>query len=143
MALASNGGRRCGSSADRYRSAHPDGAPNGRRIREIATECVRYAYLRVYILSTRSHLAAGGLDGQPEAGCRLYRLEGLNMHRKRPRRHVSCGASRTGLRVVAANNEWSIDFVVDALLNGKRIRAFDRDLRCDYVLSPCLSALQT
>ena len=65
------------------------------------------------------------------------------MHRKRPRRHVSCGASRTGLRVVAANNEWSIDFVVDALLNGKRIRAFDRDLRCDYVLSPCLSALQT
>lgn len=53
---------------------------------------------------------------------RLYKLKGLNLRSKRPRRHVSAHRERVP-GAVAANDQWSMDFVSDALLNGKRIRA--------------------
>jgi putative transposase len=54
---------------------------------------------------------------------RLYRLEGLSLRRKRPRRHVS--AARRLERETAArpNQQWSMDFVSDALFDGRRIHA--------------------
>ena len=54
---------------------------------------------------------------------RLYRLEGLSLRRKRPRRHVT--AARRMERPVAAgpNEQWSMDFVSAALFDGRRIRA--------------------
>ena len=54
---------------------------------------------------------------------RLYRLEGLSLRRKRPRRHVTA-ARRTEREVATrANQHWSMDFVSDALFDGRRIRA--------------------
>ncbi len=54
---------------------------------------------------------------------RLYKLEGLNLRSKRPRRHVSAVHREKGPGAFAANDQWSMDFVSDALFNGKRIRA--------------------
>jgi putative transposase len=53
---------------------------------------------------------------------RLYRLEGIMMRPKRPRRHVS--ACRRMVRVTDSyqNESWSIDFMSDELYNGQRIK---------------------
>lgn len=53
---------------------------------------------------------------------RLYRLEGLSLRSRRPKRHVSA-KSRVARDVAAGPNEsWSMDFVTDALYNGRRFR---------------------
>ncbi|TDW64830.1 putative transposase [Novosphingobium sp. PhB55] len=54
---------------------------------------------------------------------RLYRLEGLNLRAKRPRRHVMA-ARRVERPLPSHRNEiWAKDFVSDALFDGKRFRA--------------------
>ncbi|HMO84786.1 MAG TPA: IS3 family transposase, partial [Lacipirellulaceae bacterium] len=54
---------------------------------------------------------------------RLYREEGLNLRIKRPRRHVSPAHRAERIPVGAANDTWSMDFVSDALFDGRRLRA--------------------
>ena len=54
---------------------------------------------------------------------RLYREDGLSLRLKRPRRHVSA-ARREREPVAGRPNElWSMDFVSDALFDGRRLRA--------------------
>ncbi len=53
---------------------------------------------------------------------RLYRHEGLNLRGQRPRRHVMA-ARRVEPPLASRPNEiWAMDFVSDALFNGKRFR---------------------
>ena len=54
---------------------------------------------------------------------RLYREEGLNLRIKRPRRHVSAAHRVERSTVTAPNDVWSMDFVSDALFDGRRLRA--------------------
>lgn len=54
---------------------------------------------------------------------RLYREEGLNLRIKRPRRHVSAAHRVERLQATAPNDVWSMDFVSDALFDGRRLRA--------------------
>ena len=54
---------------------------------------------------------------------RLYREEGLCLRRKRPRRHVSAADRERQPAVTAPNALWSMDFVSDALFDGRRLRA--------------------
>jgi putative transposase len=54
------------------------------RIREIAAVRVRYGYQRIHILLRRE----GWMINRKRV-YRLYKLEGLNLRSKRPRRHVS------------------------------------------------------
>lgn len=105
-------------SSQRYRATRGDQAPLRLRIREIAAVRVRYGYPRIHVLLRREGWAVNR-----KRVYRLYRLEGLSLRRKRPRRHVS--AARRGEREVAArpNQQWSMDFVSDALFDGRRIRA--------------------
>ena len=89
------------------------------RIREIAASRVRYGYLRIHALLRRE----GWLVNHKRI-YRLYREEGLNLRLpKRGRRHLN--AQRKLSRAVAqkANECWSMDFVSDALFDGRRIRA--------------------
>jgi len=87
------------------------------RIRDIAHARVSYGFRRIHVLLQRE-----GWKVNHKRVCRLYKLEGLTMRAKRPRRHVS--ASRRLLRATAsyANESWSMDFMSDELYNGRRIK---------------------
>ena len=89
-----------------------------KRIRDLAAARVRYGYFRIYILLRRE-----GWRINHKRVYRLYCEEGLSMRLRRPRRHVMA-AHRTARPAAGAVNEcWSMDFVSDALFDGRRIRA--------------------
>jgi len=102
----------------RYKSIRDDQVPLRKRIKEIAETRVRYGYRRIHVLLRREGWAVN-----VKRVHRLYRLEGLNLRSKRPRRHVM--AARRIERPLASrpNEIWAMDFVSDALFNGKRFRA--------------------
>jgi putative transposase len=54
---------------------------------------------------------------------RLYRNDGLSLRLKRPRRNVSAANREWQPAASAANAMWSMDFVSDALFDGRRMRA--------------------
>lgn len=102
----------------RYRSIRSDQAPLRNRIKEIAATRVRDGYRRIHILLRRE-----GWPVNVKRVHRLYRLEGLNLRAKRPRRHVMA-ARRVERPLPSHRNEiWAMDFVSDALFDGKRFRA--------------------
>lgn len=88
-------------------------------IREVAETRVRYGFWRVYILLRR--------EGWPVNHKRVYRLykeEGLNLRSKRPRRSRAAAHRLPRVEVTRPNESWSMDFVSDALFDGRRFRAF-------------------
>jgi putative transposase len=105
-------------SSHRYRGCRDDQAFLRHRIREIAAMRVRYGYRRIYIMLRRE-----GLRVNHKRVRRLYRQEGLNLRIKRPRRHVSAAQRVSRPPVTAPNEVWSMDFVSDALFDGRRLRA--------------------
>jgi putative transposase len=114
-------------SSQRTRARRDDQAPLRLRIGEIAAVRVRYGYPCIHILLRREGWAVNRKRVD-----RLYRLESLSLRRKRPRWHVS--AARRLERQIAArpNQQWSMDFVSDALFDRRRIRALalvDNDTR--------------
>jgi len=105
-------------SSHRYRAIRNDQAMLRGRIRELAAVRVRYGYFRIYILLRRE-----GWRINHKRVHRLYRLEGLSMRLKRPRRHVMAARRMARPAAGALNECWSMDFVSDALFDGRRIRA--------------------
>lgn len=87
------------------------------RIKEIAQTRVSYGYRRIHVLLLRE-----GWKVNHKRIYRLYKLEGLQMRSKRPRRHVS--ACRRMVRATAShpNESWSMDFMSDALYDGQKIK---------------------
>ncbi len=53
----------------------------------------------------------------------LYRMDGLSLRLKRPRRNVSAANRERQPAAAAPNEMWSMDFVSDALFDGRRFRA--------------------
>lgn len=87
-------------------------------MKEIASVRVRYGYRRIHVSLRREGWAVNHKRVQ-----RLYRDEGLNLRQRRPRRHVMA-AHRMERRGPARVNEvWAMDFVSDALFDGRRFRA--------------------
>ena len=115
--------RACGTlrvwrSFYRYRSKAVDQAGLRQRIKEIASIRVRYGYKRIHVLLRRE-----GWNVNHKRVYRLYCEEGLNLRRKRPNRHISA-AARVGQPLAQCPDEfWSMDFVSDALFDGRRFRA--------------------
>jgi transposase InsO family protein len=105
-----------GRSTIRCRSTKPDQAPLRLRICDIAKTRVRYGYFRMYILLRR--------EGWMVNHKRVYRLyrEGLGLRLKRPRRSVSAADPERQPAATRANELWSMDFVSDALFDGRRLR---------------------
>lgn len=105
-------------SSHRYRAIRDDQAYLRHRIREIASSRIRYGYRRIYIALRRE-----GLTVNHKRVRRLYREEGLNLRLRRPRRHVSAAHRVERIQASAPNEVWSMDFVSDALFDGRRLRA--------------------
>jgi len=107
----------CHLSVYKYKSRKDEQAALRMRIRDIAQARVSYGSRRIHILLRRE-----GWKVNHKRVYRLYRLEGLTMRPKRPRRHVS--ACRRMVRATASqpSESWSMDFMSDELYNGQRIK---------------------
>ena len=88
------------------------------RIRDLAATRTRYDYFRIYILLRRE-----GWFVNHKRVYRLYRDDGLSLRLKKPRRNVSAANRDRQPAATAANEMWSMDFVSDALFDGRRLRA--------------------
>jgi putative transposase len=88
------------------------------RIKEIAATRVRYGMARIHVLLRRE-----GWQDNHKRVRRIYREEGLNLRTKRPRRNKAAQHRTESLQPVAPNQCWSMDFVSDALFDGRRFRA--------------------
>ncbi len=87
------------------------------RIREIAETRIRYGCPRIHIQLRRE-----GWRINHKKTHRICCLEGLNLRRKRPRRHVSAAHRQQRPIVTGVDQCWSMDFVSDSLFNGRRFR---------------------
>lgn len=88
------------------------------RIQEIAQTRVRYGYWRIYVLLRRE-----GWQVNHKRVYRLYKLAGLNLRSKRPRRNRAAAHRLERVEVKRPHESWSMDFVSDALFDGRRFRA--------------------
>jgi len=101
-------------SSYRYQSRRSD---EGLRLRlvELAREKPRFGYRRLHVLLRRSGEAVNHKRVH-----RVYREAGLSIRRKKRKHCVRIGQP---LRVcTAANQEWALDFVHDAVESGRAIR---------------------
>ena len=116
----------------RYRSRRDDDADLRDRRRELARERRRFGYRRLHILLRRDGITINRKKTQ-----RLYTEEGLTV-RKRKSRRRAVGA-RAPLPVIALPNQrWSLDFVHDQLVGGRRFRVLNV---VDDVTRECLAAV--
>ena len=86
------------------------------RLRDPAGERRRFGYRRLGIL-----LAREGLNANHKKLYRIYREEGLGQRRRRGRKRAT-GTRRPMVLPSAPNQRWSLDFVSDALTDGRRFR---------------------
>src|SRR4030088_663146 len=101
-----------------YRSVARDASALVMDIKEIAITRVHYGYRRVHVILKRE-----GWQDNYKRVYRLYQEEGLSLRLKRPRRNKSARLRQPKHLVTAMNQIWSMDFVADALFDGRRLRA--------------------
>jgi putative transposase len=100
----------------RYRSRRADSAPLRARIEEIAAVKRRYGYRRVYLRLRREGWAVNR-----KRVYRLYREAGLAV-RRRKRKRIGPFERKPLPKPTAADVSWSMDFVADGLIGGRRLR---------------------
>jgi putative transposase len=103
-------------STHRYQRRADRNGELRQRLRELAEQRRRFGYRRLHVLLCRDGYAVNKKRIQ-----RLYRQEGLSLRGRRRKKRLA------GLRVVlprpvAANQRWSMDFMSDALADGRRFR---------------------
>jgi putative transposase len=83
---------------------------------ELAAQYPRYGYRRIQVfLARRGHVMSA------DRAHRLWRLHGLQVPRKRPRRRVASGRPRP-LPATGVGQLWAYDFVFDACANGQQLK---------------------
>jgi len=101
----------------KYEPAMPrKDAPAIEAMKQLSAEYPRYGYRRIRIFLRR--------QGHPmslERCHRLWRLAGLQVPGKRPRRRVATGRPRP-TPPLAANHVWAYDFVFDTCANGQTLK---------------------
>ena len=100
----------------RYRSRRPDDADLRERLRDLAGARRRFGYRRLHVL-----LRQEGWSVNRKKTQRLYREEGLSVRRRRGRKRAT-GSRAPILTVATPNARWSVDFVHDQLVTGRRLR---------------------
>lgn len=101
-------------SSYRYVRRRSDDALRAQLV-ELAREKPRYGYRRLQVL-----LGRAGVVVNHKRLHRVYREAGLSLRRKKRKHCVRAGAPRTVC--TAANQEWALDFVHDAVESGRTIR---------------------
>ena len=86
-----------------------------RELVELARQKPRYGYRRLHVLLERR-----GQEVNVKRVYRLYREEGLMVRRQRRKRLVR--GSPAEPRLLRANQEWAMDFIVDGLASGRMVR---------------------
>lgn len=102
----------------RYQSVRQESSALVMRIKEIAHTRVHYGYRRVHVMLRRE-----GWQDNVKRVYRLYREQGLSLRLKRPKRNKSARLRQPKQLVTAMNQIWSMDFVADALFDGRKLRA--------------------
>ena len=100
----------------RYQSRKPEDAALRKRLRELASERRRFGYRRLHLLLERE-----GIIMNWKKLYRLYREEELTV-RKRGGRKRALGTRAPMAVPQEANQRWSLDFVSDALGDGRKFR---------------------
>jgi putative transposase len=100
----------------RYRSRRPDDAELRQRLRALAHERRRFGYRRLHVLLRRE-----GFTVNHKRLFRLYREERL-MVRRRGGRKRALGTRAPMLVPQWPNDRWSLDFVADQFIDGRRLR---------------------
>jgi putative transposase len=85
-------------------------------MRELAAQYPRYGYRRIQVF-----LARGGHVMSADRTHRLWRLHGLQVPRKRPRRRIAAARPRPQTPT-EANQVWAYDFLFDACANGQQLK---------------------
>jgi putative transposase len=101
-----------------YRSKRPDDSTVRQRLRDLAAERRRFGYRRLgWLLAREGHVM------NRKKLYRIYREEKL-MVRRRGRRKRAIGTRAPLALPDTINRRWSLDFVSDALSDGRRFRIF-------------------
>lgn len=76
----------------------------------------------LWLPQSSRHAQAGGLGDNHKRIYRLYREQGLSLRLKRPRRNKSAQRRQPQPQGLYPNHVWGMDFVSDALFDGRRLR---------------------
>ena len=120
----------------RYRSRRADDGDLREKLRALAQERRRFGYRRLHILLRRDGVLINRKKTQ-----RIYREEGLTVRRRKGRkRAMGARMPPSSLAPVLAlpNQRWSLDFVHDQLVTGRRFRVLNI---VDDVTRACLAAV--
>lgn len=105
-------------SSHRYVSKRSERESLRQDLRRLATSRPRYGYRRLHVLLRRE-----GHQINHKLVQRLYREEGLALRRKSRRKRVAQERVPRP-QVELPNQSWSMDFVSDMLIDGRRLRVF-------------------
>jgi putative transposase len=100
----------------RYRSRRPDDGKLRQRLRSLAHERRRFGYRRLHVLLRRE-----GFIVNHKRLFRLYREEHLVVRRRGGRKRA-LGTRAPMLVPQHPNDRWSLDFVADQFIDGRRLR---------------------
>lgn len=100
-----------------YRPVAGDDDTLRQKIRELAHQRRRFGSPRIHLMLRREGMVVNHKRTE-----RIYREEGLSL-RKRKRKKTAAGARIILPAPVAPNEMWSMDFVTDRIVTGRRFRA--------------------
>ncbi len=109
---------RCVRATYQYQSHRDPRTALRQRMRERAQARVRYGYRKIRVLLNREGWAVG-----KNLVDRLYREDGLMLRCWSPRRRKSVVPRVHRPTVTRPNEAWTLDFVADQLVDGRRFRA--------------------
>lgn len=101
-----------------YKKVDRDDQVLRKRIKEIAETRVRYGCERIFKLLRRE-----SWKDNHKRVYRLYKLEGLNLRSKRPKRNRAGAHRQERLLALNLHECWSMDFVSDQLFDGRKFRS--------------------
>lgn len=104
-------------SSVRYRSTRPDDTDLRDAMKKVAGERRRFGYRRIHLMLERQ-----GIVMNQKKLRRLYREEKLQVRKRGGGRKRALGTRRPMLLPSSTNERWSLDFVSDALTDGRRFR---------------------